>query len=100
MPFFLKIVAGVEAAQTGVKFPLAQGSNLVGRVVPPCTILLEGKKVSKKHCDFLLQGEILKVEDLGSSNGLYVNGKKVSSAVLKPKDRLVVGEYTLEIAVG
>ena len=32
--------------------------------------------------------------------GVYVNGKKVDKAKLTSKDRVVIGEFTLEVAVG
>jgi pSer/pThr/pTyr-binding forkhead associated (FHA) protein len=39
------------------------------------------------------------VEDLNSANGLYVNGKRVAEAELKAKDRMVVGDFILEVTV-
>ncbi|RZA08548.1 MAG: FHA domain-containing protein [Proteobacteria bacterium] len=97
MPFFLKILAAPEGEPVGIKLPLVDGQNLVGRISPPCSIVLKGTKVSKKHGSFLVQGNSVTVEDLKSSNGTFVNGKQVAQATLKLKDRLVVGEYTLEL---
>ena len=99
MSFCLKVLQSPEKKKDGLKLPLVEGDNLVGRVAPPAQILLEGTKVSKKHCVLKLEGTTLKVDDLRSSNGLFVNGKKVDSAVLKEKDRLVIGEYVLEVTV-
>lgn len=100
MPFHLKILVAPKGESPGRKLPLEEGENLAGRIAPPCTILLSGTKVSKRHCLFLVAGAALSVEDLQSSNGLFVNGKQVSSAALKRKDRLVIGEYTLEVGEG
>lgn len=99
MSYCLKVLQSPEKKKDGMKLPLVEGENLVGRVAPPAQILLEGVKVSKKHCVLKLEGKNLKVDDLRSSNGLFVNGKKVESAVLKEKDRLVIGEYVLEVTV-
>lgn len=99
MSFCLKVLQSPDKKKDGFKLPLEEGDNLIGRVAPPAQIQLEGIKVSKKHCVINVQGASLKVDDLKSSNGLFVNGKKVVSATLKEKDRLVIGEYVLEVAV-
>lgn len=97
MPYFLKILAAPDADLLGRKFALEEGENVVGRIAPPCRIVLNGTKVSKRHCTFKVSGTSLSVRDDNSSNGVYVNGTKVTAAELKEKDRLVVGEYTLEV---
>ena len=99
MSYCLKILQSPEKKKDGMKLPLEEGENLVGRVAPPAQIQLEGSKVSKKHCVIKVQGTKLKIDDLRSSNGLFVNGKKVESAELREKDRLVIGEYVLEVTV-
>jgi pSer/pThr/pTyr-binding forkhead associated (FHA) protein len=100
MSFYLKVLASPEGEEPGRKYSLSEGDNLAGRITPPCTISLLGTKVSKKHCVFRVAGRKVVVEDLKSSNGIFVNGRQVSSAELKVKDRLVVGEYTLELGEG
>jgi pSer/pThr/pTyr-binding forkhead associated (FHA) protein len=100
MPFFLKVLSSPEKKLDGLKFELAEGECLLGRASPPAQIRLEGAKVSKKHCVFTVKGHAVKVDDLRSSNGLFVNGKRVESAVLREKDRLVVGEFVLELTKG
>jgi pSer/pThr/pTyr-binding forkhead associated (FHA) protein len=99
MPFFIKVLTAPKPEMAGLKIPLLDGSNLLGRANPPCAIVLEGVKVSKKHCSFHVAGVKLTVEDHNSSNGVYVNGKKTSKLELKDRDRLVIGEYVLEVAV-
>lgn len=99
MSYSLKVLSSPEKKLDGVKLPLVEGENLIGRVTPPANIQLDGIKVSKKHCLIKLAGTVLKVEDLRSSNGLFVNGKKVESSMLKEKDRLVIGEFVLEVTV-
>ncbi len=99
MPFCLKVLSSPDKKLDGVKLPIAEGENLIGRVTPPAQIQLDGIKVSKKHCLLRLDGMVMKIDDLKSSNGLFVNGKKVESAMLKERDRLVIGEFVLEVAV-
>jgi pSer/pThr/pTyr-binding forkhead associated (FHA) protein len=42
-------------------------------------------------------GNVIALEDHGSSNGVFVNGSKATQTALKPGDRLVIGEFTLEV---
>ena len=100
MSFFLKVLLAPEQTMVGVRFPLNEGDNIVGRISPPASIRLDSPKVSKRHCTFAVKGADLNVADNQSSNGVYVNGKKVEKAKLTNKDRIVIGEFTLEVAVG
>jgi pSer/pThr/pTyr-binding forkhead associated (FHA) protein len=100
MSYFLKVLSSPEKKMDGLKFELIEGETLIGRVSPPAMIQLEGAKVSKKHCLVKRTGPELKISDLKSSNGLFVNGKRVESAPLKERDRLVIGDYILEVTTG
>lgn len=97
MPYYLKILAAPEEKLVGLKVPLAEGANVIGRSVPPCTIQLDGSKVSKKHCTVTVLGEVLAIEDHGSSNGIFLNGSRAGKAPVKVGDRLVLGEFILEV---
>lgn len=97
MVYYLKILAAPEKAHLGVRVPLKAGDNLVGRVNPPCQIVLEGTKVSKKHCSISVSASELSIKDLNSSNGVFLNGKKVMESKIAIKDRMVIGEFTLEL---
>lgn len=98
MSYFLKVLSSPNKARDGTKIELQEGENLVGRSSPPAQILLDGVKVSKRHCVFNVNGAVLKVDDLRSSNGLFVNGKRVTTSPLREKDRLVIGEFVLEVS--
>lgn len=100
MSYFLKILASPEKKMDGIKIELKEGESLLGRVSPPAQVQLEGTKVSKKHCVVKVAGDAITVDDLNSSNGLFVNGKRVTSSPLKEKDRLVIGEFILEVTKG
>jgi pSer/pThr/pTyr-binding forkhead associated (FHA) protein len=47
--------------------------------------------VSRKHCRLIKDGDVLRVEDLGSSNGTFCNGTRVTQCELNPGDTLQVG---------
>ncbi|HXI71239.1 MAG TPA: response regulator [Verrucomicrobiae bacterium] len=53
--------------------------------------------VSGRHCEVRLRGDELIVRDLQSTNGTFVDGKKVSEGVVKPGQTLRVGEVELRL---
>jgi pSer/pThr/pTyr-binding forkhead associated (FHA) protein len=76
---------------------LATGSLLIGRL-PECDIHLQDGLVSRMHARITVQDSCLVLEDLHSSNGVYVNGLRVGhSVVLREGDRILIG--TTEISL-
>ena len=59
---------------------LANGENLVGRSVE-CTVRLDSTDVSRRHARILVKNDAATLEDLGSTNGTFVDGKRVTGAV-------------------
>jgi pSer/pThr/pTyr-binding forkhead associated (FHA) protein len=59
--------------------------------------VVDAALVSRLHCRFTFADDRLDVEDLGSTNGTWVNGKKVEKAPLTPGDTIQIGR--LEFAV-
>jgi pSer/pThr/pTyr-binding forkhead associated (FHA) protein len=76
---------------------LRDGSILVGRL-PECDVMVDDALVSRMHARISVRGESVVVEDLHSTNGIYVNGARIThSATLREGDRLLVG--TTEISL-
>ena len=94
-PQHLVIVAPPQAK--GPVFPL-EGELTIGRA-PGCAVSLASDNfVSHVHARLFLQDREYWVEDLGSTNGTLVNGRKVTGAVpLRRGDRLQVGRTVLEL---
>jgi diguanylate cyclase (GGDEF)-like protein len=78
----------------GRVFQLSQGECTIGRS-HRATIRLDDDSISRVHCRFVLEGAEILVEDLGSSNGTFVNGAEIKSAALKDGDKIRVGEVTI-----
>jgi pSer/pThr/pTyr-binding forkhead associated (FHA) protein len=90
----LRITAPPPAA--GQTFVLADETTL-GRA-PGCLIQLDDTYVSQVHARVSRSGDELIVEDLGSTNGTYVNRVKVTAPTpLREGDRLQVGNFVLEL---
>jgi pSer/pThr/pTyr-binding forkhead associated (FHA) protein len=56
-------------------------------------------EVSRKHCRLTKDKGQVRVEDLGSSNGTYVNGQRVPQADLQPGDSLQVGPVVFVVQI-
>jgi serine phosphatase RsbU (regulator of sigma subunit) len=63
-----------------------------------CTVCLDAKAVSRQHARILERDGAYFIEDLGSSNGTFVNGNRVAGLVpLTEKDTMQVGPYVLAL---
>src|SRR5688500_12389905 len=67
------------------RFPLRQGRTTVGRG-ESCDVHIEVGHVSRLHASIDVHEDVVVVKDEGSSNGTYVNGVRVSEAVLSDGD--------------
>lgn len=72
------------------------GTKTIGRS-PGADFRVDAALLSRLHCRLTATHERLLVEDLESTNGTFVNGRRVRSASLAPGDRLRVG--TVELIV-
>jgi type II secretory pathway predicted ATPase ExeA len=78
--------------------PLEPGSISIGRAVDN-ELRIDARYVSRHHCRLVTVGNVSSIEDLGSVNGLLVNGQVVKSHVLQHADEIAVGEHTLKYLV-
>jgi len=79
-------------------FPVTKSSTLIGRG-EECSMRVPLSQVSRKHCELIQNNGSLKLKDLGSSNGTYVNGKRVLEKKLKPGDRVQVGSVVFTVQI-
>jgi pSer/pThr/pTyr-binding forkhead associated (FHA) protein len=62
-----------------------------------CDVQLNSKKVSRRHCCVAQVNDYLIVRDLGSTNGVRINGQRVLEGRLKAGDELTVGNFRYQI---
>jgi hypothetical protein len=90
----LVVVEPPEGA--GTRHPLGEEVT-VGRAAG-CTVTLDDNYVSQLHARVFRRDGAVYVEDLGSTNGTYVNGQKLTGAVLVKRGDLVrIGSTVLEV---
>lgn len=80
--------------------PLAEGDNIIGRD-PDCAIWLDDAGVSRRHARIRVTGDAAVIEDLGSKNGTWVGGARLSAPrQLADGDRVRLGPIGAEFRQG
>ncbi len=78
----------------GVTYDLYLRDMVIGRGVE-CDVVLVDENVSRRHAQLLPSADTFEISDLGSTNGIRVNGNDCGRAVLKDGDELEVGTVKL-----
>jgi pSer/pThr/pTyr-binding forkhead associated (FHA) protein len=92
--FALRFISG---KYQGGEYPLADGQEIViGRSSELDMVLVE-EMVSRKHARIALTEGTISIEDLGSTNGTFVNGEKVQQGTLREGDRVLIGTNILKV---
>jgi len=80
------VLRGVSGAAFGKNYPVPSQVT-IGRA-PECEISIPSDEISRKHAQIKPISDGLSVEDLGSSNGTFINGQQVKQGILRPGDEL------------
>lgn len=87
----------VEGPDAGTEFPLRSGTNIVGRQ-RACEVRLNDQMVSRTHARLNVTDHV-EVIDLGSANGVELNGSLVNRQVVAAADRIKVGDTVLTVRI-
>ena len=79
-------------------FSIARDMTVIGRR-EDCDLRIPLGDISRKHCRIVRDGDMLKLEDLGSSNGTFLNAHRVQEALLSPGDSIQVGPVVFVLQV-
>lgn len=78
-------------------FELAAGVTIVGRG-EGCQLVLDDPLISRRHACFVVDEREITVKDLGSTNGVLVNGTRVDEMqVVVPGDHITIGQHHAEL---
>ena len=80
--------------QTSGERELATGRFIIGRT-PDNDLQIDSKYVSRHHCQIITSLHASVVEDLNSTNGIYVRGKRVRRTLLNDGDVIQIGQHEI-----
>ncbi len=81
-----------EGPDIGQRTPIAKSSFVLGRE-PSCDLPVNDVEVSRRHARLIAQSGGHAIEDLGSTNGTFVNGQRIRTVtVLRLGDKVRLGE--------
>jgi predicted component of type VI protein secretion system len=91
----LRILSGPHAGET---VQIQRGKLLIGRE-EDCHLRPQSEFVSRHHCVLLIDDYTLRIRDLGSKNGTFVNGRRIGSSetILLHDDMISIGEMIGQI---
>jgi hypothetical protein len=89
----------LNQGMTGRAFELNVERTTVGRVEDN-TFQIPDPSVSSHHAEILLRGSDIFIRDIGSTNGTFINGDRISEATLQPGQVLKFGQVELKIDDG
>ncbi len=80
--------------------PLKPGTKMIIGRQPDADIRIPLNEISRHHCELNLNGSKATIKDLGSSNGTYVNEKRIEGeTALKAGDRITVGPVLFVVQI-
>jgi transcriptional regulator with GAF, ATPase, and Fis domain len=82
----LRIDTGREAG----KQVIVEGRLVLGRA-EECSLRILDEGASRRHAEIAVEGEVARLRDLGSSNGTFLNGRRVDQAELSDGDLVRIG---------
>src|SRR5688572_24726834 len=87
----------ISGKYEGGEFPLRMEREIViGRASDLDMVLVEDM-VSRKHAKLSTTGGQVMLQDLGSTNGTFVNGEKIKKVTLKEGDRILIGTSIIKL---
>ncbi|HEY0188100.1 MAG TPA: FHA domain-containing protein [Cellulomonas sp.] len=86
-----------EGPLRGTTLPLGSSAVLIGRA-PACTLVLDDDYSSSRHARLFAEGDEWFVEDLGSTNGTFLDEQRVTAPVpVRPGARVRIGQSVIEL---
>jgi pSer/pThr/pTyr-binding forkhead associated (FHA) protein len=79
-------------------FSIARDMTVIGRR-EDCDLRIPLGEISRKHCRLVRDGDALRLEDLGSSNGTFHNGERIQEVTLNPGDSIQIGPVVFVVQI-
>src|SRR5438132_6572692 len=95
----MALLITLQGPEVGRNYPLAGECTILGRQYDS-HICLTGKAISRQHAQILSRDSGYLVEDMGSSNGTFLNGMRLAAhaqAPISERDTLQIGPYVFSL---
>jgi len=79
-------------------FSLPDDLTVIGRR-HDCDLCIPLKVVSRRHCQISQNNETVKIRDLESNGGTFLNGKRISDATVQAGDYITIGPLTFQVQI-
>ena len=79
-------------------FPMPNSVMVIGRR-ECCDLCIPLMVVSKRHCQVSIEQDNLNIRDIGSSNGTFINGRRIEESALNPGDRIQIGPVSFAVQI-
>src|SRR3954470_23328137 len=93
------LIPSLIALSDGTNITLDKPIVLIGRH-QECDVQIPSRKISRRQCCLAQVGDHLVVRDLGSTNGVRINGVKVVEGSLVAGDELMIGNIRYQLTWG
>ncbi len=84
-----------SGTRVGKRYILDENDMDIGRI-ETTDIYINDPSISRKHCHITIRNNICEINDLGSSNGTFVNEKRIETIKLKHNDMVRIGSVILK----
>src|SRR3954454_19013055 len=91
------MLAQLVALNDGPSILLDKPILLLGRH-PECDIQIDSRKISRRHCCIAQVADYLVIRDLGSTNGIRINGNRVSEGKRAAGDEVTIGNNRYQLS--
>lgn len=88
--------AGDKSAKSGQRHLPPRTDLIIGSHIE-CDVVLDDPVVSRKHAQLSVRDGVVRVSDLGSSNGCRIDGRRIDKAVLSNGQTLTIGPFALSV---
>jgi len=94
MPYAIRVRTGSEE---GELYPLFENRQITIGRSPTNNIFIRDKNVSRVQCEIVVADGVVRLTDLQSTNGTFVNDVRTTEIILKVKDEVRVGTTLLQL---
>lgn len=90
------LLQGTDADGAVLEYGVSEGETTVGRG-DDAGLTIPDPRVSRNHAVLTVRGDSLAVRDMGSTNGTFVNGERITESELRPGDQISFGGLALHL---